>query len=271
MQDFTYSDFEIIDTHSHIFPERISEKAAANIGAFYDLPMDEIGDSLRLIESGKKIGVKKYLVCSTATSKEQTESINNFIKAKCDRHSEFFGFGTLHPKMDNMEEEVERIISMGLHGIKIHPDFQKFNIDDKQAYKIYELIENRIPILIHMGDERYEYSRPHRLANVVKDFPKLKILAAHLGGYQRWDEAMEFLSGSDNLKFDTCSSLEIIPKEFAVKLIRHYGVENCLFGTDFPMWNHEKEIKRFLSLGLTYEENRRILSENFKGFFNLEA
>lgn len=271
MQDFTYSDFEIIDTHSHIFPERISEKAAANIGAFYDLPMDEIGDSLRLIESGKKIGVKKYLVCSTATSKEQTESINNFIKAKCDRHSEFFGFGTLHPKMDNMEEEVERIISMGLHGIKIHPDFQKFNIDDNQAYKIYELIENRIPILIHMGDERYEYSRPHRLANVVKDFPKLKILAAHLGGYQRWDEAMEFLSGSDNLKFDTCSSLEIIPKEFAVKLIRHYGVENCLFGTDFPMWNHEKEIKRFLSLGLTYEENRRILSENFKGFFSLEA
>ena len=271
MQDFTYSDFEIIDAHSHIFPERISEKAAANIGAFYDLPMDEIGDSLRLIEGGKKIGVKKYLVCSTATSKEQTESINNFIKAKCDRHSEFFGFGTLHPKMDNMEEEVERIISMGLHGIKIHPDFQKFNIDDNQAYKIYELIENRIPILIHMGDERYEYSRPHRLANVVKDFPKLKIIAAHLGGYQCWEEAMDCLNGSENLKFDTCSSLEIIPKEFAVKLIHHYGVENCFFGTDFPMWNHEKEIKRFLSLGLTYEENRRILSENFKGFFNLEA
>ena len=270
MQEFNYSDFEIIDAHSHIFPEKISEKAAANIGAFYNLPMAQIGDSLKLIESGAKIGVNKYLVCSTATSKEQTESINNFIKAKCEKYSEFLGFGTLHPEMENMEAEVDRIISMGLHGIKIHPDFQRFNIDSEQAYKIYELIEGRLPILIHMGDDRYEYSRPHRLANVIRDFPKLKIIAAHLGGYQCWDEAMEYLNGSENLKFDTCSTLEIIPKEYAVKLIRHYGVENCFFGTDFPMWDHEKELNRFLNLGLSYEENKRILSKNFKEFFGMK-
>ncbi len=266
MDKHDYREYEIFDAHSHIFPGKISEKATLAIGDFYRLPMYKEGTSENLIESGKKIGVAKYLVCSTATVPQQTESINSFIKDECDKHSEFLGFGTLHPDMDGIAEEVERIISLGLQGIKIHPDFQKFDIDAAKAYKIYEVIEGRLPILVHMGDDRYEYSRPHRLAKVLKDFPKLQVLAAHFGGYQCWKEAEECLK-HPNVKFDTSSSLPIIEPEYAKKLINYYGAENMFFGSDFPMWSHEAELNRFLDIGLSYEDNKKILAGNIKEYF----
>lgn len=265
MEKFSYSDFEIFDSHAHIFPAKISEKATINIGNFYGIPMMGIGSSEKLLEDGGKINTAKYLVCSTATVPEQTIPINNFIKEECAAHDKFFGFGTLHPDMENIADEVDRIISLGLHGIKIHPDFQKFNIDDKNAYKIYEAIEGRLPILIHMGDNRYTYSKPYRLARVMKDFPKLKAIAAHFGGYQCWEEALDCLKG-ENLRLDTSSSLAFFDVEYARKLVQHYGVENLFFGVDFPMWKHNEELERFFALGLSYEENRMILSENFKKF-----
>ena len=160
------------------------------------------------------------------------------------------------------------MISLGLKGIKLHPDFQHFNIDAPEAFPIYEAAEGRLPILIHMGDGRYEYSRPCRLLNVVKQFPKLVVIAAHLGGYQRWDEA-EALSGylgNPNIYIDTCSSIQFIPKERSVKIIRSHGVDNVFWGTDFPMWDHEKELNRFLGLGLTEEEKEKILWKNAENF-----
>lgn len=269
MEKYTYKDFEIIDAHSHIFPSKISLKASQAIGDFYEMPMYAEGSSEKLIENGEKIKVTKYLVCSTATVPQQTESINSFIYDECMKHKEFFGFGTLHPGVEDMEGEVERIISFGLNGIKIHPDFQKFNIDDKEAYRIYECIEGRLPILIHMGDNRYTYSHPQRLVNILKDFPKLQVIAAHFGGYQQWEEAESCLN-HPNIKYDTCSSLPIISPEYAKKLIYKYGVENMFFGTDFPMWDHEKELERFFDIGLSYEENKKILAENFKQYFNIK-
>ena len=270
LDKYKYSDFEIIDAHSHIFPKKIAQKAAVAIGDFYDIPMFSEGSSELLLQSGREIGVKKYLVCSTATVPQQTESINTFIKDECNEHPEFFGFGTLHPNMEQLDVEVERIISLGLHGIKIHPDFQKFNIDDKEAYKIYEAIEGRLPILIHMGDNRYEYSKPYRLAKVLDDFQKLEVLAAHFGGYQCWTEAEECLK-RPNIKFDTSSSLPMIEPEYARKLINYYGVENMFFGSDFPMWRHTDELERFFQIGLSYEDNKKILSGNFNEYFGLKG
>lgn len=262
--------YEICDAHAHIFPEKIAEKAVSSIGNFYSLPMDyNIGKSDVLLESGRKIGVSHYLVCSTATTPHQVESINNFIIDECNRHPEFVGFGTLHPDYENIEAEVDRCINAGLKGIKLHPDFQQFYIDDDKAFRIYEAVKGRIPVLIHMGDARYDYSRPARLENVVKNIPELKAFAAHLGGYERWNEAVTCLY-YDNIRFDTCSSLEFISPEFAREIIYGFGTDKVFWGTDFPMWDHTKELLRFKRLNLTDSENRKILSENFKKEFNLK-
>ena len=168
-----------------------------------------------------------------------------------------------------MRGDIEQIISLGLHGVKLHPDFQKFNADSPEAFRIYELIEGRLPLLIHCGDARYDYSAPHRIKKINENFPRLQLLAAHLGGYQQWDEAEKTLAGLDNVRFDVSSSLAFITPEKAARIVRKYGIENCFFGSDFPMWSHEDELMRFLQLGFTEEENQKILATNFKEFLGL--
>ncbi len=262
-------EYEIIDAHAHIFPDKIADIATENIGHFYDLKMRNIGNSTHLIESGKKINVSKYLIFSTATTPAQVCNINNFIAKECEEHSEFIGLGTLHPQSDDMERDFNQILELNLKGIKLHPDFQKFDIDSKEAYKMYEMAEGKLPMLIHFGDRRYEYSAPKKLVKVHKDFPELKVISAHLGGYERWEEAQEYLVGMDNVWFDTSSSLDFMSKETAVKYIRNLGIERCFFGTDFPMWRHISEFHNLMSLGFTPEENQMILAGNFKKFFGI--
>lgn len=268
MQDYTYRDFNIIDAHTHIYPAKIAEKASESIGLFYGLPASSVGSPEELIKRGAKYGVNKYLVCSVATAPEQVSSINSFIASECAEHPEFIGFGALHPKMENPEEEIERIISLGLRGIKLHPDFQQFDIDSKEAYRLYEIAGGRLPFLMHMGDENLDFSSPARLAKALHDFPKLEAIAAHLGGYRRWELASEVLK-SPRVKFDTSSSLFILDKDYIKKLISHYGTENCFFGTDFPLWDYDKEVCDFMELQLPYDDMKKLLGDNFRQYFGL--
>ena len=132
-------------------------------------------------------------------------------------------------------------------------------------------MEGRLPLLIHCGDNRYTYSAPDRIANICKNFPKLKVQAAHMGGYQCWDIAEGILTGFPNLVIDVSSSLPFMTPEKAAERIRKFGVENTFWGCDFPMWSHTDEIANFFALGFSEEENRMILSENFKRFYDIDA
>ncbi|MBR4200034.1 MAG: amidohydrolase family protein [Oscillospiraceae bacterium] len=270
MEQFTPQDFEIIDTHAHIFPHKISEKATLAIGKFYDIGMHySIGDPERLLEAEAKINTHRMLVCSVATTPHQVVSINNFISEQCGLHPEFYGFASLHGDYEDIPGEVDRIIAMGLHGIKLHADFQRTPIDSKSSYKIYEAIEGRLPVLMHMGDYRHDFSHPTMLAKVLRDFPKLQVLASHLGGFAAWDEAEAVLKSSENVRFDTCSAIGLMSPERAVRLIRHYGVDRCIFGSDFPMWSPKSEAETLLSLGFTFEDYKKIFAENAKAFLNI--
>ncbi len=261
------SQYEIIDTHTHVYPEKISLKAARNIGRFYEVEPHHNGSVNELISNGSKCRVDKYLVCSVATSPDQVCAINDFIASECKKHKEFYGFGALHPEMKNVGDEIERIIALGFKGIKLHPDFQRFNIDSEKAYEIYDIVAGRLPILMHMGDNRYDYSSPQRLSRVLKDFRNLRIIAAHLGGFRVWDIARQYLR-RHYLKFDTSSAQALLSPERAREQIHCLGAENCFFGTDYPLWDYGKEVEAFFRLGLTDEENRMILAENFKRFIS---
>jgi len=262
-------EYEIIDGHAHIFPEKIAVAAADGISKFYDLPVHSYGSCEKLIAHGDVIGVKKYAVCSVATVVSQVSPINRFIASACREYSQFIGLGTLHPYSENLEAEIAEIKKLGLCGIKLHSDFQQFDIDSPEAYRIYEIAEGNLPVLLHCGDSRYEYSAPNKVKAVSRDFPGLKIICAHFGGYERWDEACEYIAGLPNVKVDTCSSMAFMSVEYARRLVNTFGVENCIFGTDFPMWRHEDEFNNLMALGMSRAENQRILAGNFKDFLEI--
>lgn len=252
----------IIDFHAHIFPPKIAEKATKSIGDFYNLKMSYIGTPEELVKSGSKIGVSKYIVHSTATKAMQVESINNYIIDELIDYPEFVGYGTIHPDYDNFENELKRIKSEGLRGVKLHPDFQLFQIDSPRMDAIYEVItELELPVIVHAGDKRYDFSGPKRIAHVLEKHPKIELIAAHFGGYSEWENSMEHLVGK-KVWFDTSSSLFSLPVETANKMIRDHGYEKFLFGSDFPMWDHEGELERFNKLDLTAEMRDAILYKN---------
>lgn len=261
----------IIDAHAHIYPDKIAEKATAAIGEFYDIKMElPFGTAEQLIEDGKNAGVTKYIVHSVATKPAQVKAINDFIIAETTAHKEFVGFMTLHEDLseDEIAREIDRCISAGLKGIKLHPDFQKFYIDGENARKIYRAAGDRLPILFHTGDDRFEFSKPARLAAVAKEFKKTRFIGAHFGGYRCWDD-VDVYKGLDNVFFDTSSSLPFIAKERAERLISEFGAERFFFGTDFPMWDASEELARFMRLSLTDGEREKILYKNVTEFLGL--
>ncbi|NLK17683.1 MAG: amidohydrolase family protein [Clostridiales bacterium] len=260
----------IIDSHAHIFPHKIALKASESIGKFYGLPMAAVGTIGQLLESGSKIGAARYVVSSTATKREQVRAINGFIAEAAKRYPQFVGLMTLHQDMSpqEIEEEIGFAVKNDFKGIKLHPDFQEVAIDHRKLYNIYCAAQGRLPILIHTGDKRYSYSNPYRLAKVLREFPQLKAIAAHFGGYSEWD-SLDCYKGLDNIFFDTCSSLKFLPREKARRIVCAFGAERFLFGTDFPMWSHEEELKLLLNLGLSSKDVECILYKNAEKFYNI--
>ncbi len=258
---------KIIDSHAHIFPQKISLKASGAIGDFYGIKMHHDGMAHTLSGLMEKAGVERALVCSTATTPHQVEAINDFIYEKCKQYPRFMGFATLHQDMEDPEREIMRIKKLGLHGIKLHPDFQKFKIDDEKMFPTYRILEReKLPILFHTGDKRYDFSGPRHLIKIMEKFPDLVCIGAHFGGYSEWKEAEEYPK-SKNLYFDTSSSLDVLDKKHALALIEHFGVEQFMFGTDYPMWTPEEEIEKVFALGLSDEDNAKVFSKNFERLF----
>ena len=251
----------LIDFHTHVYPEKIAEKGVRYIGNFYNLPMSQKGTLIHLKSVAQVSGTTHVVLLGVAIKPEVVESINRFTASMLDEYT--FGFGTIHPDYVNKQAEILYCLERGLTGIKIHPDMQAFPIDDSRMFEVYELLsEKGAPIMIHMGDARYDFSHPKRLAEVMDRYPNLKVIGAHLGGYQRWAESLEYLCGRPNLWFDTSSSLQFMDIELAKKIIQVHGYDHILFGTDYPITDQTEELKRLAKLELNETEEKAVLYEN---------
>ena len=260
---------EIIDFHSHIYPEKIADKAVEEIGKFYNIQMSDNGTTERLIKIGNEAGVNKFVVHSVATSPVHVEKINDFIKSQLEIYNDkLAGFGTMHQDYEDKISEAERVMSLGLKGIKIHPDTQGFKMDDERMYELYDFMQGNLSLLIHCGDYRYDFSHPRRLANILKNFPRLTVIGAHFGGWSLPDLALEYLK-NENCYLDTSSSIMYIGNIRAKELIRIYGAERILFGSDYPMWSPKDEIETLKKLNLTDNEYELIFSGNAKRILNI--
>lgn len=262
--------YRAADAHAHIYPGKIAEKATASVGDFYHIPMHNVGLPHVLAQRGGEAGIDRFLVCSVATKVEQVRSINQFIQEKCEKYPQFIGLGAWHQDITDISGEMDDIQARGLRGIKLHPDFQEFMIDDPKMLDVYREAHRRgLPVLFHTGDSRTDFSSPHRLMNVIDKLPDFTCIAAHLGGYSEWEEARRELSGT-NVYIDTSSSLFKVSPEEAKENIAHFGVDHTMFGTDFPMWDPKEELERFFALGFSQEENQAMLYDNFARLFQLD-
>ena len=262
---------KIIDAHCHIYPDKIALKASNATGTFYDINCKCDGKVSTMLEEGKKAGVDHYIIQSVATTPAQVPSINRFIAKEVEKSDGIMtGLGTMHPDCLDKEKEIADIIALGLKGVKLHPDIQGFKIDDYRMLKIYELCEkHNLIVLMHTGDNRYDLSNPNRMLPIIEIYENLVIIGAHFGGWSIWEEATNKLADKKNFSVDCSSSLYALTPEKATELVRIYGADKVLFGTDYPMWTPTEELERFSKLELSDEEREQILHINAETLFNI--
>lgn len=253
-----------IDCHCHIYPAKIAKQASESVGEFYEVSMYSYAPTgEELLAACEGTPIKRCIVHSVALKPSNVEGINDFIAEQCRLHPEFIGFATMHPDYPDPEAEIDRAIQMGLKGLKLHPDMQHVDTDDPRLMRIYEIIEGRIPLMVHCGDARQQYpnSHPKHLVPVLRAFPKLVVDAAHMGGWGVFDEACELLAG-ESCFLDVSSSQPFLSKEHLCRLVRAYGTERVMFGSDFPMWSPAKEYEGFVSNEFTQTELEDMLWNN---------
>lgn len=259
----------IIDFHSHIYPDPIAHKAAQSIRDFYDIRDVELDGTVEaLLRHGDAAGIDKFVVLPVALNPNQVQHINNFILRQVADQPRFVGFGTVHAAMEGLCDEVQRIQSVGLRGIKMHPDSQRFAIDDPRLLPMYEMIQDKLPVILHMGDKRYDFSHPVRLKHVLDLFPRLQVIAAHFGGYSMHEAGYQYLKDT-NCFFDISSSIMFMEEGVPETYIRKLGPERMLYGSDFPLWNPEQEVRRFLDLKLTNDEREQIAHKTAEYLLNI--
>ena len=269
--------YKVFDIHTHTYPEALAEKACVSLGKFYNFDVLGKGTYAHLESQAAANNVKGYLLFSVATNAHQVPKVNSSIAAlaKLSRSHGFktVGFAGMHQDYDDFESEINRAYDLGLRGVKIHPDIQGVNIDDERMLPLYDILQAKnMPLYLHMGDDRpeYQFSSPDKLVRVLEMFPRLEVVAAHLGGYKSWETAVPLLAGRDHVWYDTSSAIWAMTPEYAAEIIGKLGSENVMFGTDYPVMNTPEELERFMRIKLTESEREDILWNNAIRFLHLE-
>ena len=261
----------IIDIHTHVYPPKIAEKAVGATGTFYGVGYEQDGTPSTLLACMEEAGIDISLIHSVATTPKQVSSINGFL-AQTAKESDgrLIALGTLHPDSPDQAADVRHLKELGLRGVKLHPEIQGFALDDPRSLRICALCEEyELPLLLHTGDRRYDCSNPNRLIPVLRMFPKLRVIGAHLGGWSIYEEAVPQLIGIENLWFDCSSTFYWGGVEPAGRLIRMLGTDRVMFGSDYPMWTPKTELETLLGLGFSDTELEQILYRNAANFFHI--
>ena len=263
----------VIDMHTHIFPDKLAEKATVATAQYFDLPEppNHHGKVQELADVLAEAGVEYAMVFSAATTAHQVESIHRFICEQCQKYPQFIPCGTLHAEYENYREELKWLRDHGIHGVKIHPEFQHFALDDKRLFPMFEEMERTDMFLIcHMGDPRVDVSGPKHLLPVATTFPKLRCIAAHLGNWGDWDmEKIRPLTRLDNVYTDISSSFSYVEdKRPLYDILYAYDPTHIFYGSDYPIWCPKKELAKALALGLEQGLLEDILFNNFARFYH---
>lgn len=241
-----------IDIHTHAFHPKIAAKAVAHLNEAYDLHCEGDGTVEHLLACERAAGVDRCVVLCAATTPAQVIPANNYARELQRAHPEIIGFGTLHPAYARWEEELHNMERDGLRGIKLHPDFQGFRLDDPRLLPMFEAAQGRFILEIHIGSAQpaaQAPSCPHKLAAIARAFPGLTLIAAHFGGYLMWDMAIDALAGFDNVWFDTSSTSPFVTPHLLRRLLDAHPLERFLFGSDWPLYDPAEEQRRLQRVG----------------------
>lgn len=254
------------DFHTHAFTDALANRAVEGLSLTSGIQPATDGTVSGLRRKLEKNGIDRALLLPVATKPSQQETINNWAASVMG--GGLYCCGTVHPAAENALEELERIRSLGLCGVKFHSEYQDFCPDEERMFPIYEKIaELGLIAVFHGGWDPYSEGEikatPQSFAAVAKTFPKLKIVAAHLGGMKLWDDIEKYTAGKfENLWFDVSVISRYISDEQLLRILKKQSPERVLFGSDCPWDEPANEIAMIERMPLTNEEKELIFYKN---------
>ena len=272
----------IIDMHTHTFPDHMAAKVIDKLSrlsrsvAFTDGTLDGLRRSMDDAQ------IDLSIVLPVATNEHQVEHINDSSARITEAHSNVISFGCMHPDYLNYVDELSRVKRLGLKGIKIHPIYQETDIDDIKFLRILDrAAELGLIVVTHAGSDigfpGVVHCSPAMIRHAVEEIGDFKLIAAHMGGWRNWDEALQFLADTSviiDTSFSTgrivprpdCqwheSDLQMLDADRFMEFVKAFGAERIVFGTDRPWSKQKKSIEFINQLPLTDDVRSKILGLN---------
>ncbi len=261
------------DAHIHFFPDNLAEKALTRLSQVCGCPYYTGGTREDTVKKLTAWGCEGGMAYHIATNQKQQSSVNLF--ASQSQEGNIYCFGSVFPGAENALEELHRMKELGLHGVKLHPDYQEFLVKEEAAMAIYEEGEKLgLPMAFHTGRDPYSpqlvHCHPKSLGEIADCFPKLTIIAAHMGGMELPQEAAEYLAGKKNVYFDTAFASHFLNPQQLEELIRLHGPERVLFATDCPWSTVPAEKELLEATGLSAAEKEAIACRNAEELFEIQ-
>lgn len=261
----------IIDFHTHAFPEKIAAAAMEKLSfASGGLIPQTDGTISGLHSVMKRDNINKSILLGIATNEKQQQSVNNFVKeCECDS---IISFGSVYPHAESALYELERIKEMGLKGIKLHPEYQQFFVDDEKMKPLYKKASALgLIILFHAGEDMgYPapyHATPERLRNAARwiDSP---MVCAHWGSANMGEDVLKYLCDIP-VYFDTAFGYATMPKDRAQRIIEKKGTDLILFGSDCPWHAPSWDVRLIETLELSSLDKEKIYHLNAEKLLGL--
>ncbi len=266
----------IIDFHTHIFPDALADRAREtlkkntqkfgnNYEPFHD--MTKAG----LVRAMDEYGIDKSVIQPIATKPSQAKTMNEWAAGTQD--DRVIAFGSIHPDTDDYRRDIDKIVELGLKGLKFHAEYQLFYPDEPRMLRIYDYAFSKGLIVLHHagydpGTPPPFHTDPARFAEVLRQMQGGVMVLAHLGGHAQWDDVERYLVGKD-VYLDTSMGTGFYGLDRLTRIIRNHGAHKVLFATDSPWSNGKGEIAAIRSLPLEQEQIEMVLGKNAEGLLGI--
>jgi predicted TIM-barrel fold metal-dependent hydrolase len=263
----------IIDFHTHVFPDDLAGKALTTLSANIDnlfIPVHN-GTIAGLLKNMDAWNIDISVVQPVITKQSQTLKTNEWARSICS--DRVISFGGIYPHTDNYKRDIDFVADLGLKGLKFHPEYQDFTIDDPRMLTIYDYaLSKGLIILYHAGADPgfsppYK-SSPRQFAKIADAMKGGMIVASHFGGHAQWDDVEKYLAGK-NIYLDTSMGFEYFSHEQFVRIVQKHGADKVLFASDSPWSNAKTEIEHLKALPILEKEKNNILHGNAKRLLNV--
>ena len=261
----------VIDFHTHIFPERIAEKTMALLSQKGNMTPYASGTADGLASEMEKAGVDISLTLPVLTNPQSFDGVNRFAReinlAFENKERRLISFAGIHPRCENIDEKMAFIKKSGFYGVKIHPDYQDTFINDEGYVRIMECArEYDLIVITHSGVDAAYRDKPVKcpptlVKELIKKVPHKKLVLAHCGANEMFDEVLSSLCDED-VYFDTALVLRYICEDTFKAILKKHGEDRMLFATDSPWSSVKGDVDKIRSFSLSKTVEDKLFYKN---------